>query len=129
MPHPTDISLHSLNEQIQASNVDLPAPRLEASYEPFYQSIEDLPPVYKSLATYVNTASDRDQVSDDYDDTINPSTMHNSSTSDGSEGYDDTLNPDVVACSDPSSGSERYDDSINPDSMNLTSVSETGCAN
>ena len=70
----------------------------EASYEPVYQYIEDLPPVYKSLATYVNTASDRDQVSDDYDDTINPSTMGSSksSTSDGSEGYDDTLNPDVA---------------------------------
>ena len=97
MPSPTEISLQSLNEQTRPSNVDLPAPRLEASYEPFYQSVEDLPPVYRGLATYVNTASDRDQVSDDYDDTINPSTMGSSksSTSDGSEGYDDTLNPNI----------------------------------
>ena len=109
MPQPNTISLQQVHELIHASNVDLPAPRREASYEPFYQSIEDLPPVYRGLATYVNTASDRDQVSDDYDDTINPSTMGSSksSTSDGSEGYDDTLNPDVEGCSEPSSNTER----------------------
>ena len=98
------------------------------AYEPFYQSIDDLPPVYKSLATYVNTASDRDHVSDDYDDTINPSTMGSSksSTSDGSEGYDDTLSPDVEGCSESSSSTDKYDDTINPDTMDSSSVSETG---
>ena len=109
MAQPIPISLQQVHEQIHASNVDFPAPRLGASYEPVYQYIEDLSPVYSGLATYVNTTTSIDNVSDDSDNTINPSTMgsSNSATSDGSEGYDDTLNPDVEGSTEPSSDSER----------------------